>query len=341
MSTITLAAVPSVTPKPLPWHRLGWVVWRRHRGTLTATLAVLAGVTVYLVVTGFRSRSAWHTVQACTPAHSQVCAFAWNNFSNANSNPAILSALFLFAPLLIGAFTGAPLLGRELESGTFRYTWTQGVGRTRWAYAMITSGAVVVASLAGGLGALISWHDQPLWSADVAPRLAAIPWTGVAVIGWALLAYAVGLLAGLLLRRALPALGTAVIATFGVAFAASRVRWQYLTPVKTSSLDYVAGSQTVSQWWEKAGAHVGTADLDSVLRAAGLQQIDTGSQSVSPGAISDDPITYLLHHGYTQWTSYQPGSRYWAMQWIEFGWLAVLAGTIIAATLLLLKHRDA
>jgi hypothetical protein len=29
----------------------------------------------------------------------------------------------------------------------------------------------------------------------------------------------------------------------------------------------------------------------------------------------------LTPHGYTQWTSYQPASRFWAFQWIESGWL--------------------
>jgi hypothetical protein len=29
----------------------------------------------------------------------------------------------------------------------------------------------------------------------------------------------------------------------------------------------------------------------------------------------------LGQHGYTQWTSYQPASRFWPFQWIEGGWL--------------------
>ena len=33
------------------------------------------------------------------------------------------------------------------------------------------------------------------------------------------------------------------------------------------------------------------------------------------GAAPIDPVQYLLQHGYTQWTSYQPDSRYWAFQW--------------------------
>ena len=33
------------------------------------------------------------------------------------------------APALIGLFFGAPLIARELETGTFRLAWTQSVTR--------------------------------------------------------------------------------------------------------------------------------------------------------------------------------------------------------------------
>jgi hypothetical protein len=41
---------------------------------------------------------------------------------------------------------------------------------------------------------------------------------------------------------------------------------------------------------------------------------------------------YLVQHGYTLWTSYQPGSRFWPFQWIESGWLLALSVLLIAAT---------
>jgi ABC-type transport system involved in multi-copper enzyme maturation permease subunit len=47
--------------------------------------------------------------------------------------PSLLQAL----PALIGAFVGAPVLARELETGTFRYAWTQGFGRWRWTLAKL------------------------------------------------------------------------------------------------------------------------------------------------------------------------------------------------------------
>ena len=79
-----------------------------------------------------------------------------------------------------------------------------------------------------------------------------------------------------------------------------------------------------------------------MLQSAGVPQIDAGNGNVTvaPGD-GGDPVTYLLHHGYTQWTSYQPTGRYWTFQWIEFGWLTALAAVLLTATLLLVRRRDA
>jgi hypothetical protein len=35
--------------------------------------------------------------------------------------------------------------------------------------------------------------------------------------------------------------------------------------------------------------------------------------------------------GYTYWTRYQPGSRFWPFQWIESGWLLTLSVLLTAA----------
>ena len=49
----------------------------------------------------------------------------------------------------------------------------------------------------------------------------------------------------------------------------------------------------------------------------------------------------LAQHGYTQWTSYQPASRFWPFQWIEGGWLLALSVLLIAATVWLVRRRAA
>ena len=66
--------------------------------------------------------------------------------------------------MLIGAFAGAPVLARELETGTFRYAWTQGFGRWRWALAKLVLLAVVLAAAAAACGVVVSWYYQPYFA---------------------------------------------------------------------------------------------------------------------------------------------------------------------------------
>ena len=69
-------------------------------------------------------------------------------------------------PALIGAFVGAPVLAREMETGTFRYAWTQGFGRWRWTLAKLVGLAVAVTAAAGAISVLFSWYYQPYFGAD-------------------------------------------------------------------------------------------------------------------------------------------------------------------------------
>lgn len=346
MSAPPITAAPVGQLRPVAWTRLAWVGWRRHRAMVTTTAALIALLASYLIMTGLHIRSTWKTVAACRPVHSGACQFAWQNFQNHDGNAGILSVVFIFAPLLMGAFAGAPLVSREFETGTFRFAWTQGAGRTRWAIAMLAPGAVAVALLSGTFGALVTWHQSPLWHADIISRLQAdqFPATGVAVVGWALASYAVGVVAGLVLRRVVPALASTVALMFLLAFGVSRYRLHYLSPLQTRSLAHPVGSQSLDQWWDKGGVRVGSSQLNAVLRAGGVQQIQVGGgkTTVHPGpGQGQDPVTYLLQHGYSQVTSYQPSGRYWTFQWIELGWLTLLAAVLLTAVVLVLRTRDA
>ena len=68
-------------------------------------------------------------------------------------------------PPLVGAFLGAPIVARELESGTFRFAWTQGFGRWRWTLAKLVALAVAVVAVAGAISVLFSWYYQPYFPA--------------------------------------------------------------------------------------------------------------------------------------------------------------------------------
>ncbi|MCW2522765.1 MAG: hypothetical protein JWO63_1100 [Frankiales bacterium] len=346
-----IAALPTASARPVPWLRLAWVVWRRYRTMLIATVGALAAIAVYLVVTGEQMRSSYDAATACRPIDSTACMYKFNLFHNSYAQPGLIGAVLMFLPAIIGSFAGAPLLSRELETGTFRYAWTQGAGRMRWATAILVSGAVGVAAIMAAFGALITWRNQPLLDSGFTPRLhqTIFPETGIAAAGWALVGFAVGVLAGLLWRRVVPAIVTAFAACFGLEYLGATYRSHYLTPLTTTSLDQPLKSLTISQWWTKGGVRVSSDQVTSALGAVGAQFNASGGKITSAaagssngaGGTSIDPTQYLIQHGYAQVTSYQPDSRYWPLQWIEFGWLTALALALLGIAFWLLRRRPA
>jgi hypothetical protein len=244
-------------------------------------------------------------------------------------------------PALIGAFVGAPALARELETGTFRYAWTQGIGRCRWTLGKLVPLAVAMTAAAGAFSALFSWYNQPFVAAGYA-----IPFStrvfdliGVAFAAWTLAAFAIGALAGVLIRRVVPAIASTLAVYAGLALTTGLfLREHYMTPVVTSQLDLPASAWAVSQWYTKDGKYAFPARGSQLVDA--VSQLCPGTGGVLGGS-SISPAQCLSQHGYTQWTSYQPGSRFWPFQWIESGWLLALSMLLIAATVWLVRRRAA
>jgi hypothetical protein len=140
MTAQTMPAQPAQDTglRPLPWRRMAGVTWRQHRFALAGVAVLLGALAVYLWILGSSLHNAYAAAIACHPAGSPACQDAVNNFNDIGdflSNGVILQVL----PVLIGAFIGAPLLAREMETGTFRYAWTQGFGRWRWALAKLVA----------------------------------------------------------------------------------------------------------------------------------------------------------------------------------------------------------
>jgi hypothetical protein len=152
MSALTLPARPKHDAglRPVPWRRMAWVTWRQHRAALGGVAVFLGALAVYLWLTGRQIHHAYAT--ACHPASSIACTI---NFTGRYATTGNVVSIFLQAvPALIGAFAGAPLLARELETGTFRYAWTQGVGRWRWTLGKLVPLAVAVAAATGAFSVL-------------------------------------------------------------------------------------------------------------------------------------------------------------------------------------------
>jgi hypothetical protein len=310
---------------------MGWVTWRQHRAALTGVAALLGALAVYLWITGLQMHQSYATF--CHPAGSLACAI---NFTGQYGTTAIIASIALQAvPALIGAFVGAPVLARELETGTFRYAWTQGFGRWRWALAKLVLLAVAVTAAAGAFSVLFSWYDQPFVTAGYVMPLSTRVFDlhGVAYAAWTLAAFAIGALAGMLIRRTVPAIAATLAVYAGLAFAtAVWLREHYITPLLTSSLNVPGSAWVVSQWYTKGGTFAFAAHGSQIVSA--LSRLCSANSNVSSAQC-------LVQHGYTQWTSYQPGSRFWPLQWIEGGWLLALSVLLIAATVWLVRRRAA
>ncbi|HLK74128.1 MAG TPA: ABC transporter permease subunit [Streptosporangiaceae bacterium] len=334
MTALTMPAPPEHDAglRPVPWRRMAWVTWRQHRAAIGGATAFLGAFTVYLWLTGLQMHHA--EAANCHPAGSLGCAI---NFTGRYGETAIIVSIALQAvPALIGAFTGAPVLARELETGTFRFAWTQGIGRLRWTAGKLAPLAVAVTAAAGAFTVLFAWYNQP-WAAAgyVTPFSARVfDLLGVAFAAWTLAAFAIGVLAGTLIRRVVPAIAATLAIYAGLAFATGLwLREHYITPLVTHSTNLPGSAWAISGWYTKGGTFAFGDHGNGIASTA--RQLCGGPCSASSGSLEQ----ILARHGYTHWISYQPASRFWPLQWIEGGWLLALSVLLIAASIWLVRRR--
>jgi ABC-type transport system involved in multi-copper enzyme maturation permease subunit len=292
-----------------------WLTWRQFRTQAVAVWALVAAFGILLLVTGpplvtqYRDSS----FAAC---HSNCGAAAGNFLNQLASDPPyhmvyLLGALLIILlPAVIGLFWGAPLLARELESGSFRLAWNQSVTRERWL--AVKLGVLGLASMAaaGVLSLILGWWASPIddaagfaGAAGFQSRFFPLDFgtRGIAPIGYAAFAFALGVLVGLMIRRTVAAMGItlALIVAVQIAFPLV-VRPHLITPVRDTTALTAANQVTTSS---------GSTALGAIPQSCQPQQ----GQSFQACA------TAIAQKNLKQVVAYQPASRYWAFQWIETG----------------------
>ena len=159
--------------------------WRQLRGQAAGAIGALAVVAIVLALAG---------------AHSGYDSGLRTG----------LGVLVVVAPGAAGLFWGAPLVAGELEAGTFRLAWTQSVIRTRWLVGRAGLPVLGSMAVAGALSLIVTWWAGPFDRAG-GNLFGTFDQHGLVPVGYAAFAAALGVTAGLLLRRTLPAMAVTLV----------------------------------------------------------------------------------------------------------------------------------
>ena len=318
-----------------------WLTWRQFRAQAYAALATLAVIGIAFVITGPHLNSLYDTSGIPTCQAHGDCGTVISNFINELKG--IDSILYFVGlgvlyvgPGLIGVFWGAPLVTRELEAGTFRMTWNQSVTRTRWI--AVKLGLVGLASMAaaGLLSLMMSWWASPINQANALNstrngssslnRLTPLLFgaSGIAPVGYAAFAFALGVTAGVLIRRTLPAMAVtlAVFAVIQIVMP-NVVRPHLIAPSHTT---VALSSAAINELSVGQNGHItvlGAVNMpgawilsNQTITTAGRVYTGPAPRSCqTPNFQTCQAALGRLH--LRQTVTYQPASRYWALQWYE------------------------
>lgn len=305
---------------------LPWTVLRVHRAALLAWGAFVAAVTGLLVwAVEVKAPAARAELAYC--AHHSVCSIdATLDYGDALRWSAIFLCYSFFA---VAAWAGAALVARELETGTAQLAWTQSVTPVRWLAAKLALPALLIT--AGG-AVLVpvyrhAWSIDPDRMGDSWSAVSVFVARGPAMAAYGLCALAVGALAGLVLRRALPALG--------VSFAVLLVLNQLLQHFRADLWPSVTRTGT---------ARFSPPDSSWQLANGVLVH---GRRVANPeygrcGGLGAEAKRCLAEHGITGWYSvYHPASHYWPLHLVETGIVLAVTAVATATAFRLLRHRTA
>ena len=327
-----------------------WLTWRQHRLQLLSGAGLLALLSAFFLATGPGMASAFrHTgLAACLAASSRDCGDLAGRFEDSYANLRFLIPLSLALPALIGVFWGAPLIAREVEQGTHRLAWTQGVTRMRWLGVKLAAliGATVLGAAAFTWA--LSWWSRPLVAAgDDRFSPGVFDLRGVVPIAYALFALALGVAVGAIVRRIVPAMAASltafVVIRAEVALwlrphyaAAKTMAFSMFTPSGGPGFgrgDWVLSAKTV----DGAGRFMGNGIVFNLnvlgLRCPGLSPSE--GELPNPGALQACARRVGLHAV----ARFQPGSRYWMFQGIESAIFVGLALGLLVLSVWWVRRR--
>jgi hypothetical protein len=313
---------------------MAWVTWRQHRSQLLAGVGLLVALAAAAFGTDLPIRAAYHrdALSGCLPPSARSgCDIIVKHFQGEFDSWAAAVRGLAVLPALVGLFVGAPLLARELEHGTHRFAWTQSITRRRWLLSRTLLLAVATAASGSLASAIVMWWRGPFDTLEGRMGPSGFDIEGLVVPAYALFALALGVLAGLLLRRTVAAM-TLTLVVFGATRLAvlEFLRPRFLAPLHRTVVASDSGRQ--------AGDWV----LSDTLADAGGRRITTSREDLAvlhAQHAGIDPHTYLVTLGWKRVISFQPGGRFWSFQLIESGIFVMVAVALIAVTLWFVRRN--
>jgi hypothetical protein len=215
-----------------------WVTWRQSRMELLIGGIALSLVAAFLLWTGLDLRSDYKSlgIASCLAEsdRSQLCSETLTEFSDRLDGVRNLAMWLSFLPLLIGALLAAPVI-LDLEHGTYRLAWTQGVTRRHWlgikivlALAVMTLGSVL-------LMVLWRWWDEPFDTNFSRNQFdtSLFDNQGIVLVAYTVFAFALCLAVGTVFRRSVPAFGIALVGFVAIRIGIEeKLRPNFLEPRK-------------------------------------------------------------------------------------------------------------
>jgi hypothetical protein len=327
-----------------------WLTWRQLRVQTAAVYAAVAAAAVALAITGPRLVD---LARSATNVFDQLTSTERNVFYAGIIAVAIV-------PALIGAFWGAPLVARELESGTYRLVWNQSVTRSRWLATKLGVTSLAAAIVVGALTLAVTWWSEPIDGAlssthgALPARLTPVSFAmrGIAPVGYAVFAVVLGAVLGTVIRRSVPAMALTLALVTAIQIAVPLwIRPHLAAPVREhvpftmSRLDGIGSNgpgtpDTITLNTGGKGDWVLTNEtVDAKGRAVALPGwfADCLPQPSAPPAqgverVGESPIagclTRLTDAGYRQLIVYQPAENFWRLQWAELALYLAASGLL-------------
>ncbi len=292
-----------------------FLIWRLHRAHAIVSVAVIVAVSALIVPTGIAIASSYHhAVMNCSVNHIGCGGIAFTVFGSNSVFTSLVQDLAMAVPLVFGILWGAPLVAREFEASTEDFAWSQGVTRRRWVLTNLGWALLAAAAWGGALAALFTWWRGPDNAVDGPVKFIYFDVQGVAPIAYTVFAMALGIAAGALFRRIVPAIMTTLIV-----FPAVRiVTALYFRPLfaVTKNVSALAG--------------------DPPLSYSLGQDILGGSHTAAC-----QTLRCVAAHGAYNHITYLPANRFWLVQGVESGIFLVLALALAIFTYWSVTTREA